>query len=287
MKIALNGSCRHVNTTVNIARLLRRISAATAGSELLVHSHLYEGMTPQLRTLLPADLRVVGADDDFTADAAISLGGDGSFLRTAQWVGARAIPILGINTGHLGYLADLTVEEALSIRVADFKVERRSVLQIDIAGRPSLYALNEAAILKTDTASMISADASIDGSPLTTYRADGLIISTPTGSTGYNLSVGGPIVEPTAPVIIVAPVAPHSLTVRPLVISDRSHLRVVTTGRAESYLLSVDGRSLTLPSGSAVEISRAPFEISVVQRINHHFASTLRSKLLWGEHSVK
>ena len=287
MKIALNGSSRHVNTTANIARLLRRISAATAGSELLIHHHLYDGMTPQLRTLLPRDLRVIGPDDDFTADAAVSLGGDGSFLRTAQWVGARRIPILGINTGHLGYMADLTVEEALSAKMADFKVEPRSVLQIDVAGREPLYALNEAAILKTDTASMITAEASIDGSPLTIYRADGLIISTPTGSTGYNLSVGGPIVEPTAPVIVISPVAPHSLTLRPLIVANTSHLHVVTTGRAESYLLSVDGRSVMLPSGTAVELHRAPFDILVVQRLGHHFASTLRTKLLWGEHSVK
>lgn len=144
------------------------------------------------------------------------------------------------------------------------------------------YALNEVAILKQDTASMITMKASVDGAGLADYRADGLIISTPTGSTGYNLSVGGPIVAPQAPVWIISPVAAHSLTMRPLVVSDDSVVSVNTRSRTSSYRVSLDGRSVTLPVSTTIIMKRAPFVTKVVQRLDHRFVDTLRSKLLWG-----
>lgn len=227
--------------------------------------------------------------DNFTADLALSIGGDGTFLRTAQWVSDKAIPILGINTGHLGYLADVHITEAATaiddIISGKYQIEQRSLIEVLSEGSKIegwQYALNEVAILKQDTASMISMHTEIDGVKLATYLGDGLIISTPTGSTGYNLSVGGPILEPCTPNWVISPIAAHSLTMRPLVISNNRELSITTTSRSNSYRLSLDGRSVTLPEGSTIKLRKAQFTIHVVQRPGHHFTETLRNKLLWG-----
>lgn len=227
--------------------------------------------------------------DNFSADLAISIGGDGTFLRTAQWVGDKNIPIMGINTGHLGYLADVQISESETIlddiTVGNYKIEERSLIEVVSANNTLdswTFALNEVAILKQDTASMISIKTEINDVVLNTYIGDGLIISTPTGSTGYNLSVGGPIIEPTAPNWVISPIAAHSLTMRPLVVSNESVIRITTTSRATNYRLSLDGRSITLPEGSSITLRKAPFVIKVVQRLDHHFTDTLRNKLLWG-----
>ncbi|MBQ8774103.1 MAG: NAD kinase [Muribaculaceae bacterium] len=226
---------------------------------------------------------------DFDADLVLSIGGDGTFLRAAQWVGNKEIPILGINTGHLGYMADVTtddIESALDdLFNGNYRIERRTMIEVDVPGMlidlwP--YALNEVAIQKQDTSSMISVEAYINGDYLATYTSDGLIVSTPTGSTGYNLSVGGPIVEPSTPGWVVSPIAAHSLTMRPLVVSDSSRIEIVTRSRAQAYRLSLDGRSLTLPVGTKVVLCRAPFVTRVVKRKGVNFTDTLRGKLLWG-----
>lgn len=227
--------------------------------------------------------------DNFSADLAISIGGDGTFLRTAQWVGDKNIPIMGINTGHLGYLADVQISESETIlddiTVGNYKIEERSLIEVVSANNTLdswTFALNEVAILKQNTASMISIKTEINDVVLNTYIGDGLIISTPTGSTGYNLSAGGPIIEPTAPNWVISPIAAHSLTMRPLVVSNESVIRITTTSRATNYRLSLDGRSITLPEGSSITLRKAPFVIKVVQRLDHHFTDTLRNKLLWG-----
>lgn len=228
-------------------------------------------------------------DDDFSASVAVSFGGDGTFLRTAGWVADKQIPILGINTGHLGYLADVPIAE-IDHLVDDivgnrFKIEERSLIEVSVEnGRLEewCYALNEVAIFKQDTSSMISAVTEVNGVALTTYKGDGLIVSTPTGSTGYNMSVGGPIIEPTAPVWVISPIAAHSLTMRPLVVNDSSVVRITVSSRASSFRISLDGRSETLPVGAVLTLRKAPFATRVVQRHDHHFSDTLRSKLLWG-----
>lgn len=227
--------------------------------------------------------------DNFSVDLAISIGGDGTFLRTAQWVGRKNIPIMGINTGHLGYLADVQISESETIlddlTAGNYKIEERSLIEISSSNEildKWPFALNEVAILKQDTASMISIKTEINDVELNTYLGDGLIISTPTGSTGYNLSVGGPIIEPTAPNWVISPIAAHSLTMRPLVVSDESIIKITTSSRATNYRLSLDGRSITLPEGSSISLRKAPFVINVVQRLDHHFTDTLRNKLLWG-----
>ena len=237
----------------------------------------------------PPEVNDLIKGDDFNAAIALSIGGDGTFLRTAQRVGEKEIPILGINTGHLGYLADVTVDEAndklQNLLDGKYHVESRTMIAVtspDAKLDLWRYALNEVAILKEDTSSMIEMEATVDDSHLATHLADGLIVSTPTGSTGYNLSVGGPIVAPSAPVWAISPVAAHSLTMRPLIVADDSVISVTTRSRSETYRISLDGRSQTLPVGTTIEMRRAPFVTRVIQRLDHRFTDTLRSKLLWG-----
>lgn len=237
----------------------------------------------------PPEINDIIKGDDFNAAIALSIGGDGTFLRTAQRVGEKEIPILGINTGHLGYLTDVSVDEVNynlhNLLEGKYLVEARTMIGVtspDAKLDLWQYALNEVAILKEDTSSMIEMEATVDNSHLATYLADGLIVSTPTGSTGYNLSVGGPIVAPSAPVWAISPVAAHSLTMRPLIVSDDSVISVTTRSRSATYRISLDGRSQTLPVGTTIEMRRAPFVTRVIQRLEHRFTDTLRSKLLWG-----
>lgn len=225
-----------------------------------------------------------------SADAAISFGGDGTFLRTARRLGGSPIPVAGVNTGHLGYLAHFSLDEPHRLLDAlaegELKVEERRLIEVHADGLPEdfiCHALNEVAVLKDDTASMISTHVEIDGYFLADYQADGLIVSTATGSTAYNLSAGGPILQPSLDCMVVSPVAPHMLTLRPIVVDGKSCLRLTTSSRANCYRLSVDGHSCSLPSGSSVDVCAAPFTVGVLTRPDDTFASTLRDKLLWGK----
>ncbi len=242
-------------------------------------------------TPLPVDDVFEG--DDFSADFAISIGGDGTFLRTARWVGAKEIPIIGINTGHLGFLAEDSIKAAGEVidnlMDGNYFIESRSLLEVRAVDgniRSSLsgwaYALNEVAILRQDTASMITVNTLLDELPVASYQGDGLIISTPTGSTAYNLSVGGPIVQPTAPCWVLSPIAPHSLTMRPLVVSDSHVIETSVESRAETYRLTLDGRTLILPIDVKLHVRRAPFVVKVWHSKGHNFIDTLSAKLLWG-----
>lgn len=219
---------------------------------------------------------------------ALSFGGDGTVLRTARAAAPAGIPVMGVNTGHLGYLAAtrLTDPDELAAMIAGghYRIDSRTMLEVVAEGfcPLHLFALNEVAVLKKDTASMISASTTIDGHFVANYQADGLLISTPTGSTGYNLSAGGPIVAPSSPVFTLSPVAPHSLTMRPLVVPDSSRIGIVAHSRAESFLLSVDGSSVTLAAGTPLTVAKAPFACRLARLGQQNFVDTLRDKLLWG-----
>lgn len=220
--------------------------------------------------------------------AVISVGGDGTFLRTARWLAAREVPILGINTGHLGFLAENSTEsigEIMNILTSgQAGIERRLVLRIESEKLPDSewpYALNEVAFLK-GAASMVDVDVNIDGYHLASYRADGLLISTPTGSTAYNLSVGGPILAPTLRCVTLSPIAPHTLTLRPIVVGSDSSLDATVSSRAQDFRLSIDGRSVSIPCGAIVKVRRADHSVLTIRKPGENFASTLRSKLLWG-----
>lgn len=279
MKIFIHASLRHLRNLPEASAIMEKL-LRTAGSDPLIASpHILD----EVREFCPEAV-TVEAGQKPEADLAISLGGDGTFIRTAQCIGNGNTPILGINAGHLGYLADFTPRQFLDADISDLQLDRRMMLKVEsttLGG--TAYALNEVALLKTDSASMIEVSASIGPNALTTYRADGLLVASPTGSTAYNISVGGPIVDPSLEAIILSPIAPHSLTMRPLVVSPQSAVHLKGTSRNGQLLLSIDGNSIPLPSGAEVTVSQAPHSLTVATRPGHHFADTLRAKLLWGQ----
>lgn len=285
-RVAIYGSRRQGECLTRIVRLLRNLHER--GVAIVMHSKLYRYLRSEVPGCQPVE-RVAGDDEPLEADVAISLGGDGTFLRTARWVGASGIPIVGVNTGHLGYLAAYSIDDidrmVDDLFTADYVIEHRTLLQVNDGSGTfsrSPYALNEIAVLKAEDASMIKCSVSINGGSPTVYQADGLIVSTPTGSTGYNLSVGGPIIEPTAAALVISPIAAHSLTMRPLVVSDENHLTITTTCRSHTFLVSVDGRSHRLQAGDTIEVRKAPFSTLLIQRRGHTFTDTLHNKLMWG-----
>lgn len=223
------------------------------------------------------------------ANAAISIGGDGTFLGTAAKIGNSGIPILGINTGRLGFLADISpdaIDSSLeALCKGEYVVEKRkalAVLKNDELSKSYPYALNEVAVLKHDNSSLIEIQTFVDGHYLTNYLADGLIVSTPTGSTAYSLSVGGPILVPQSRTFCLSPVAPHSLAVRPVVVRDDVEIRLIIRSRSHNFMLSCDGRSESLPDTTTITLKSAPHTIKVIKIEHKHFFETLREKMMWG-----
>jgi len=228
-------------------------------------------------------------DDDFVADLALSIGGDGTFLNTAARIGRKQIPILGINTGRLGFLADVSTEEIIpaldAILAQHYRVEERTLLFVETSDGTTFdypYALNEVSVLKQDSSSMMSINASVNGEMVHTYQADGLIVSTPTGSTAYSMSVGGPLVVPQAQNIILSPVASHSLNVRPLIIPDSWIIELEVHSRSQNYLVALDGRSKILEHTTKLCIRKADYTVKIIKQLNHTFFDTLKNKLMWG-----
>ncbi len=228
-------------------------------------------------------------NDDFSADIALSIGGDGTFLSTAAHIGKKQIPVLGINTGRLGFLADVPVENILpaleSLLSSNYDIEERSLLFVETSDHTEFeypYALNEVSVLKQDSSSMISIHTYLNGEAIHTYQADGLLISTPTGSTAYSMSVGGPLVVPQAQNILLSPVASHSLNVRPLVVPDNWVIELDVRSRSHCYQVALDGRSVILSEDTKLRITKADFSVKVIKQRNHTFFHTLKSKLMWG-----
>lgn len=282
LNIAVYGSRRQQERAADVRRLL--LSLAMDGACVAVHEKLYDALSAQTGLSLTGLSRVFACPA--AADVILSIGGDGTFLRAVAWSECRPVPVLGVNTGHLGYLTALSLDEALArtgdILSLDFRHESLTMLRVDAPGlKGSPFALNEVVMAKEDSASMISAQAFLNGNLLADYKADGLIVATPTGSTAYNLSVGGPIVQPTAPVWVVSPIAAHSLTLRPLVVSDDSLIRVVVSGRGSRFRLVLDGRPSSLPMGTEVCVSKAPHRVTVLQRHDRDFSQIIGAKLLF------
>lgn len=228
---------------------------------------------------------------DSSTDFLICIGGDGSMLQAITIIKDCNVPILGINTGRLGFLTSLQKESLNKglelLWEKKFTLIQRSLLSVNIGEHQQLlgdfpYALNEISVNRKDTASLISIKVKINGQQLTTYWADGLIIATPTGSTGYNLSSGGPIVLPETPSLVMTPIAPHNLNIRPLVLPDNSKITLAVSGREEQHLLSLDSRLISLPHKTLIVIEKANFKVATVQFNDTAFYSTLREKLFWG-----
>jgi len=222
------------------------------------------------------------------SDVLIGLGGDGTMLEAATVLKSSGIPMLGINLGRLGFLSPVPkplVEQALTLLTeGNFTIEQRGLLQAEVEGVPreGQLALNEVTVLKRDSSSMIELRCLLDGQYFNTYRSDGLIVSTPTGSTGYSLSCGGPIVHPSSPVLVITPIAPHNLTQRPFVVSDAAVIELQCTSRTGDYLVSLDGRSYRLPDSMSIRVRKANHKIGFVHLKSMNYLQTLRNKLLWG-----
>lgn len=229
---------------------------------------------------------------DSSYDLFFSIGGDGTILKSIDYIRDLNIPILGINTGRLGFLATIQKEEiAKTIEVLlqkKYSISERTVLSIETDPKSdeigeNNFALNEIAVSRKNTTSMITIETWLDEHCLTSYWADGLIISTPTGSTGYSLSCGGPVIAPTTNALVITPIAPHNLNARPLVIQDSTQIKLKVSGRENFYLISMDSRIATLSNDTVITVKTAPFKISMVQMHEDSFLQTLRKKLLWGE----
>ena len=284
-KFALFGNIYQAKKSAHVLRLLSILSEHQA--EVYIDKEFYQFLTKDQKM----DIQVAGIFEgsQFDVDMVLSMGGDGTFLKAASHVGNKNTPILGINTGRLGFLADVSPEEMeetfKDIYKENYQIEDRSVLQVISEKQPLkgyAYGLNEIAILKRDSSSMITIHTSINGAYLTTYQADGLVISTPTGSTAYSLSVGGPVIVPHSSTIAITPVAPHSLNVRPIVINDDWEITLDVESRSHNFLIAIDGRSETCREGTRLTIRKADYHIKVVKRPNHVFFHTLRDKMMWG-----
>ncbi len=229
-------------------------------------------------------------------DFALSVGGDGTFLTSAAVIGDKNIPILGVNCGHLGFLAEVQTQDLNDILQKlvshEYTIEQRSLLHLSVTDKESISrdnlimapnALNEIAILKQGLTNMLSIETRVNGELLHTYHSDGLVIATPTGSTAYNLSIGGPLMVPQSRGIILTPIAPHSLTVKPIVVPDDWTFDIQVSSRYDSFMVSVDGRSQSLSTDISLHIERAPYTVKVVQIGDNSFLKSLRTKLNWGK----
>ncbi len=285
LRFALFGNIYQARKSASIQKVLSCI--ANHDAELYVDMEYYYFLKDNQR--LSVNATKVFTGDDFDTDFVISMGGDGTFLKAASRVGHKDIPILGVNMGRLGFLADISpddIEHCIdALAQDDFAIESRALIQVEADGNPLgdfSYALNDVAILKRDTASMISIRANINGQYLNTYQADGLVVSTPTGSTAYSLSNGGPIIVPGTKVFSMTAVAPHSLNVRPIVIPDSAVVELDVESRSHNFLVAIDGRSEKCKEGTKITLRRAPYDVKVVKRSDHRYFNTLREKMMWG-----
>lgn len=219
-------------------------------------------------------------------DFVISIGGDGTILRSANEIGELSIPIIGLNKGRLGFLANSPIEIIDSIidkiKNSNYRISERTIIQVEFEGKTK-NALNEISISRKNTTSLITIDTKLNDQYLNTYWADGLIISTPTGSTGYSLSCGGPIIMPDSKNLVLTPIAPHNLNARPLVISDNKQIEISINGRENEYFVSADSQIFSVNIDSKINISKAPYFLKMVEFEEDSYINTLREKLMWGK----
>jgi NAD+ kinase len=287
MVIALYGNTIESEHRDSIILLLNEFAKRNA--EVIIYAPFHDFLEQLLgyRPTAKALFRKPG-EVKHLANFMLSIGGDGTFLESVSYIEESCIPVVGINFGRLGFLAHISSSDIPSaidqLFKGEYTVEDRTALELLMDSNPFNkfpFALNDITIQKMGT-SMITINAYIDNEFLCTYWADGLIVSTPTGSTAYSLSVGGPIVSPNTNAIVISPIAPHHLTVRPLVIPDASKLSLKVTARDKEILISVDSRSELIPCNSILNISKANFCVGVVRLLGTSYYKTLRNKLMWG-----
>lgn len=290
MKISVCGSVNQKGTPEGLAKLIKTILDLSMTHSVEIEERFYS-----LLNTLGYQLGGVGIMPPRTpvnTDLLISIGGDGTFLRAAKLIAGTPAKILGINTGRLGFLANIQPEELTTlwpmILSNQTMTEQRDLLEIEVekVGGERItkgIALNEVAIMKQDTASMISMDVLANGEFLASYEADGLLVSTPTGSTAYAMSVNGPIVHPISPVFTILPVASHMLTMRPIVLPNSINVEVSVKSRTGTYLLACDGKSHSANVGEKVHVKLSDKKLNVLHPQGYSFYETLRNKLMWGK----
>ena len=287
MKVAVYGKQFQKDVAPFVLELFQELEKAQM--EILVYEPFYDYLSKQIN--LNLFLNTFNSYEELKndIDLFVSVGGDGTILDATTLIRDTAIPIIGVNTGRLGFLADIakdqipkTIKQLVNKR---YSIDQRTLLKLEteepIFGELN-FALNEVTISRKDTTSMITITTYINDQYLNSYWADGLIIATPTGSTGYSLSCGGPIVMPGSSNFIITPIAPHNLNVRPLVISDEYEVKVKVEGRASQFLVALDSRIQIIDAGIELTIKKEAFKINMIETETQDFASTLRNKLLWG-----
>jgi len=290
MKIAIFGQYYHYNTHNSIETLLEVVSNTKA--QVFIEKGFYNIIKKEHPESKCLDSFKTFENIDNSFDLLVSIGGDGTILRATTYVGNLDVPIVGINTGRLGFLATIQpnqIKEAFEQIINNkHKISERTLLSVktnpdheDLA--KNNFALNEIAVSRKNTTSMITVHTKLNGEYLTSYWSDGLIISTPTGSTGYSLSCGGPVITPNANNLVITPIAPHNLNARPFVIPDDTEIELRVNGREDYYLMSLDSRIVTLHNSTIITIKKADFKIKMVELLHESFIDTLRKKLLWGE----
>ncbi|MDD3721695.1 MAG: NAD kinase [Lutibacter sp.] len=289
MKIAIYGQYHKPDDKIYVVELLHILEIHKVG--FVIENNYYLELKKHIKDL-KAETFSSYTDLDATFNFMFTIGGDGTILRAVTFIRDSNIPIVGINTGRLGFLATVKKEEITTaveqLLQKNYLIHKRTLLSVTttpkIDGLASLnFALNEVSISRKNTASMITIKTYLDQEYLTSYWADGLIISTPTGSTGYSLSCGGPILIPQAKSFVLTPIAPHNLNARPLVIPDETNIKLMVSGREDKFFLSLDSRITTINSKTEVFIEKSNFTLKIVE-INHQtFIKTLRDKLHWGQ----
>lgn len=253
---------------------------------LLLHKFLVEGNESAFE-----EYQIYDKHFDFSGiDLGISVGGDGTFIRMSRMVAPFNVPVLGINTGRLGFLADVAAEDIVNtledLRQNNCNLENRTLLELQSSNnchKDANLAVNEIAVLRRDTSSLLVVKLYANGKFINNYWADGLIISTPTGSTAYSMACGGPIVSPESNNLVVTPISPHSLTVRPIVIPDNVELSIEVASRADTYMVSVDSRSEIVGINEKLVIKPSPYKLKVLKNKDQDYYATLREKLMWGK----
>tara|TARA_R110002072_G_scaffold20688_1_gene74777 strand:+ start:17461 stop:18339 length:879 start_codon:yes stop_codon:yes gene_type:complete len=255
----------------------------------IIHSDLKEKLIKKVGIADNFDSFSSHSDFQTGVDLSLSMGGDGTFIQNVKFVRDSQVPVLGINTGRLGFLSNISkdnIQQAMDlVKRKEFVHQKRSLISVEternLFGEDNV-AFNEITLQKRETASMITVHASLEGKYLNSYWADGLIVSTPSGSTAYNLSCGGPIVTPGCQVHILTPIAPHNLNVRPMVVPDHMPIKLSIEGRNRTYLISLDGKSLSIRQNEDVVIRKADYMINVVKFEENNFLDTIRNKMFWG-----
>ena len=286
MKIALFGNEFPSNYIKYINHLITKLESENV--ELIIQHKFHDFLQDSINfSEETKTFERITSDENI--DFLFSIGGDGTLLKSVTYVRESNIPILGINTGRLGFISSISTDQidvaVDNVLKGEYKIRSRTVLQLETENNffgTTNFALNEVAIVKKDTSSMIRIDAFIDDEFLNSYWADGLLISTPTGSTGYSLSCGGPIILPGTENIIIAPIAPHNLNVRPLIINEKRSIRLKVEDRDQLALVSLDSRSRAFDSSLELIIKKADFKINLIEPKDSSFISTIRNKLMWG-----